>query len=56
MRLKITNFLPNNKKVLRKKVRKLIPDIYSNYSNIFSKVKFNKLLKLKGAGNYLIYF
>ena len=52
MRLKITNFLPNNKEILQKKARKLIPDIYSNYFNIFSKVKFNKFLKLKGAGYY----
>ena len=33
-----------------------MPDAYSNYFNIFSKIKFNKLLKLKGASEYLIYF
>ena len=46
----------NNKKVLRKKARKLVPNIYSNYFNIFSKIEFNKFPKLKGAGNHLIYF
>ena len=56
MRLKITDFLPNNKKVLRKKVQKIVPDIYSDYFNIFNKIEFNKFLKLRGAGNYLIYF
>ena len=56
MRLKTTNLLPDNKKVLQKKVRKLIPDTYSNYFNIFSKIKSNKLPKLKDASNYLIYF
>ena len=48
--------MPDNKKALRKKARKLIPDIYSNYFDIFSKIEFNKLLKLKSASNYLIYF
>ena len=56
MRLETTNLLPDNKKALQKKARKLVPDIYSNYFDIFSKIKFNKLLKLKSAGNYLIYF
>ena len=33
-----------------------MPNIYRNYFDIFNKVESNKLLKLKGAGNYLIYF
>jgi len=33
-----------------------MPNIYRNYFNIFSKIKFNKFLKLKSAGNHLIYF
>ena len=56
MQLKTTNLLPNDKKVLQKKAQKLIPDTYSNYLNIFSKMEFNKLPKLKGAGNHSIYF
>jgi len=47
--------LPNNKNALQKKARKLIPNIYCNYFNIFNKAELNKFLKLKGAGNYLIY-
>ena len=55
MRIKAINFLPNNKNALQAKIRELIPNIYYNYLDIFSKTELNKLLKLKGAGNYLIY-
>ena len=55
IRTESTNFLPDNKNALRKKARKLILDTYRDYLNIFSKAESDKFLKLRGAGNYLIY-
>jgi len=55
IRTESTDLLPDNKNALRKKIRKLILNIYCDYFNIFSKAELNKLLKLKGAGDHLIY-
>ena len=45
----------NNENTLQAKAWELVLNIYYNYFNIFSKTELDKLLKLKRAGNYLIY-